>query len=158
MQEQQALLGTLEDDKRQVRTEMDGVMRLYLDQKISGDGFASQYGPLEVRFKQLSDQISEIQGELDFLKIRALSGDEILTEARDLYSRWPDLTREEKRRIIETITEKITLGKDDVTIDLCYLPSSSEIMADRQRNFTGSSRRPASRLPGTSSCPSRARS
>jgi hypothetical protein len=109
---------------------MDRVMRLSLDEKISADGFASEYSPLEVRFKQLSDQIPEIQGELDFLKIRALSGDEILTKARDLYAHWPDLSRDEKRRIIETVTEQITISKDDVTIDLSYLPSSSEIMTE----------------------------
>jgi site-specific DNA recombinase len=136
MQEQQALLGTLEEDRRKVRTEMDRVMRLYLDEKISADGFAREYGPLELRFKQLSEQVPEIQAALDFLKIRALSGEEILAEAKDLYSRWPDLTREEKRKIIETITEKITVGKDDVTIDLCYLPSSSEFMAERQRDLS----------------------
>jgi len=147
IQEKQALLGTLEEDRRKVRTEMDRVMRLYLDQKISGDGFASEYGPLEGRFKQLSDQTPEIQGELDFLKIRALSGDEILAEARDLYTRWPDLSRVEKRRITETVTEKITVGKDDVTIDLCYLPSSSEIMAEKQRKLTDSSPQSTSRWP-----------
>jgi site-specific DNA recombinase len=155
--EKQTLLSTLEEDRRKVRAEMDRVMRLYLDEKISGDGFASEYGPLETRFKQLSDQIPEIQGELDFLKIRALSSDEILTEAKDLYGRWRELTREEKRKIVETITEKITVGKEDVTIDLCYLPSSSEFVTEKQRNFTDSSQRRASPRPETSACPSRAR-
>ncbi len=137
---------------------MDRVMRLYLDEKISADGFASEYTPLEARFKQVSDQIPAIQGDLDFLKIRALSGDEILTEARDLYARWPDLSRDEKRKIIESVTEKIMVGKDDVTIDLCYLPSPSEFMAEEQRNLRDSSRRPASRWRGRSPFPSRAQS
>jgi site-specific DNA recombinase len=158
MWKKQALLETLEDDRRKVRSEMDRVMRLYLDEKISADGFASEYTPLEARFKQLSDQLPEIQGDLDFLKIRALSGDEILAEARDLYSRWSDLSRDEKRKIIETVAEKITVGKDDVTIDLCYLPSPSEVMAEEQRNLRGSSPPPASRWREKSWCPSRGRS
>jgi site-specific DNA recombinase len=85
IQEKEALLGTLDEDRHKARAEMDQVMRLYLDQKISADGFAIEYAPLKGRFKQLSDQLPEIQGELDFLRIRALSGDEILAEARDLY-------------------------------------------------------------------------
>jgi site-specific DNA recombinase len=147
IREKQTLLATLEDDRRKVKAEMDRVMRLYLDEKISEDGFASEYGPSEIRLKQLSDQLPELQGELDFLKIRALSSDEILTEAKDLYARWQNLTHDEKRKIVEAITERITVGKDDVTIDLCYLPSSAEFVAEKQRNFTGSSPRPASQRP-----------
>jgi site-specific DNA recombinase len=77
-----------------------------------------------------------VQGEIDFLKIQYLSSDEVLTEARDLYSRWPDLAFEEKRQIVENIVEKITVGKDEVAIDLCCLPSPSEITAIRSHNFT----------------------
>ncbi len=84
-----------------------------------------------------------LQAEIDFLKVQYLSSDDILTEAKDLYTRWPKLSQEEKRKVIENITEKIIIGKDDVTIDLCYIPSSSEIMANRQRNVRDSSPPPA---------------
>ena len=77
------------------------------------------------------------------MKIQYLSRDEILSEAKDLYSRWPSLASEEKRSLIENITEKIVIGKDDVTIDLCYLPSASEIVATKQHNLKGSWRPPA---------------
>ncbi len=92
------------------------------------------YKPLEERLKQLKDQFPRLEGEIDYLKSRYLSKDEILHEAKDLYSRWPKLDREEKRQIIENITEKITIGQKDITIDLCYLPSASEIVAKRQRS------------------------
>jgi len=53
------------------------------------------------------------------------------------------LEAEEKRKVVENITERIVIGKDDVTINLCYLPSSSEIMAEKQRGLTDSSPRQA---------------
>jgi len=37
--------------------------------------------------------------------------------------------------MIEVITEKITIGKDEISIDLFYLPSFSESMTLRQYNF-----------------------
>jgi len=49
-----------------------------------------------------------------------------------------DLNSDEKRKIIESITEKVIIDKEDVTINLCYLPSSSERMAVSQRNIRGS--------------------
>lgn len=70
------------------------------------------------------DQIPEIQGEIDFLKIQYLSSDQILFEAKDLYTKWPQLQNEEKRKVIENITDRITIGSDDINIELCYLPSS----------------------------------
>ena len=120
------------------------MMRLYLDDKITPDGFGTQYRPLEERSKQINEQLPQLQGELDFLKIKFLSSDEVLTEARDLYSRWPSLESQDKRKIVENITDRITIGKDDVTIDLCYLPSSSEMMVEKSRNLKGSWRRRAS--------------
>ncbi|MFO7951234.1 MAG: hypothetical protein R6U91_00250, partial [Bacillota bacterium] len=97
------------------------------------------YKPLEERLNQIGKQIPEIQGEIDFLKIQYLSKDEILNEAKDLYSRWNGLTVEERRKIVESITEKVIVGKEDVTINLCYLPTTSpELVASSQRNFMGS--------------------
>ena len=49
-------------------------------------------------------------------------------------SRWPELEQTEKRKIIENILQKIVIGHEDVAISLCYLPSSAEIMTERQRN------------------------
>jgi hypothetical protein len=59
---------------------------------------------------------------------------EILSEAKDLYSRWPKLNKEEKRKIIETITEKIVVAEKDIEINLCYLPPSSELASSWQHN------------------------
>lgn len=138
IKEKEELLQGLEKEHRKVQKGMDKVYRLYMEDELTPQGFGRQYRPLENRLKQLDDEIPRLQGEIDFLKISYLSSDEILNEARDLYTRWPSLTFDEKRKIVENITEKVTVGKDDVLIDLCYLPSSSEMTAERQQNSRGS--------------------
>ena len=122
---------------------MEKTYRAYINDEIPMEGLGRHYKPLEERLKQIGDQIPEIQGEIDFLKIQYISSDQIFNEAKDLYSRWPELTSEEKRKIIENITEKIIVGNEDVTINLTYLPSSSELMATGQHNRRGSWPRPA---------------
>ena len=82
----------------------------------------------------MQDRIPEAQAEIDFLKIQYLSSDQVLHEARDLYTRWPSLSTEEKRSIVEHITEQITITDDEVTITLAYLPSSSELVTTEQQN------------------------
>ena len=83
-----------------------------------------QFRPLEERAKQLEDEIPTLQAEIAFLEIQYLSSDEILSEAKDLYSRWPSLDQAEKRKIVEVITEKIAVSDQEITINLCYLPPS----------------------------------
>jgi site-specific DNA recombinase len=105
--------------------------KLYLDDQISKAGFGKRYKPMEERLSQIDEQIPALEGQIDYLKSQYLSEDEVLHEARYLYSRWTKLKREEKRQIIETITEKNIIGQKDITINLCYLPSPSKSMAER---------------------------
>lgn len=130
--EKEKLLESIASDRKRLKSEMDKLYGLYLDDGISRNGFQERYTPLEERLRQIDNQIPELQGEIDFLKIQYLSSDEILHEARDLYARWQQLSFDEKKKIIETITEKITIGKNDIEINMCYLPSSWELTAKGQ--------------------------
>jgi len=137
IREKTELLDALLKERAKLDEEMEKVYRLYLADKITADGFGFKYKPLEERKRQLDDEIPTLQGEVDFLKIQHLSSNEVIAEAQDLERSWPQLVHEEKRRIVEAITQKITVGKDDLAIDLCYLPSLSEITAKRQRTSRG---------------------
>ena len=132
--ESQQQLSSLNNEKAKVQREMDKTYQLYLDDRISKPGFGKRYKPLEERQKQLEDEIPKLEGQIDFLKSQYLSKDEILHEARDLYSKWPNLDREQKRQIIENITRKITVAQKSIAIDLFYLPSPSKSMAERARS------------------------
>ena len=66
--------------------------------------------------------------------MRQVSAEEVLAEASDLHRRWPSFGPEEKRRIIESIVEKITLTTDEFDVTWSYLPSSEEL-TKRQRNL-----------------------
>jgi site-specific DNA recombinase len=121
---------------------MEKVYRVYVADRVSVDGFGELYKPLEARQKALGDEIPRLQGEIDFLKIQHLSSEDVVSEAQDLYSRWPHLEFSEKRKVVENITERITIGKNEVAIDFCYLPSFSEDVAKGSRGNMGSSPRP----------------
>jgi site-specific DNA recombinase len=136
IKDKEQLLRTLEAEQARVQEEMKKVYRLYVEDKITGDGFAREYKPLEERLKAMEDQVPHLQAEVDFLKIQYMSSDEIISEAKDLWTRWPDLAAEEKRQVVENITEKLVIGKDEVDIQLCYLPSPSQNVAGRQRNLS----------------------
>lgn len=138
IKEKALLLEAILKEKDQVRRNMDKVMKLYLQDQISSKGFAKEYQPLEERLVQLENQIPELQGELDFLKIKAASSDQIAKDAVNLYERWPELGPEEKRTIVEAITDKITIAENEIKIDLTYLPNPLENMANGARSLARS--------------------
>ena len=120
-----------------VRAEMRKVYQLYQTDQISPEGFGKLYKPLEEQERSLTGELPKMQGEVDGLQMHQTSADDVLEEATNLHKRWPGFTPEEKRRIIESITEKIVLTGDEIDITFCYLPSSEEL-TKRQRNLSGS--------------------
>jgi site-specific DNA recombinase len=127
LEDKQRLLESRKTEGDKVRQESDRTYRLYLENQISAEAFGNFFKPLEERQKQLDEEMPRLQAEIDFLKINAFSSDQVVNDAHDLQSRWPHLEREEKRKIVECITNKIVIEKDEVSIDLCYLPSSKEL-------------------------------
>lgn len=116
------LLTVLETERQKVASKIDQLHDLYQSGMIDKTGFGAKYYPMADRLRQLDDEIPVAQAELDVMKIGHLSEEEIFTGAQDLYDRWPSLPDSEKRAIIEAITEKIVIGKDEVEINLLYAP------------------------------------
>ena len=65
---------------------------------------------------------------MDILEVNNLSAAEIASQASSLYDQWQTMRPEEKREIIEVITDKIIVGKDEITINLCYAPSCKDMV------------------------------
>ena len=105
---------------------------LYQQEKLDADGFSKFYTPLLERRKQLEAELPRLEAEVDILKVSNLSAEEIASQASNLYDHWQTMQPEEKREIIEIITDKIIIGKDEITINLSYAPSCKD-MANRWR-------------------------
>jgi site-specific DNA recombinase len=119
------LLKVLEAEREKLNSEIEKLHDLYQSEMIDKHGFGAKYLPWADRFRQLDEEIPAAQAELDVMKISQLSEEEVLWGAKDLYERWPQLSAEEKRRIIEAITEKIIIGNDEVEINLYYAPQAA---------------------------------
>jgi site-specific DNA recombinase len=150
-------LEVTERDLATVQREIDKAYRLYMDDRISPAGFQRLNDPLEARRAELERQLPIARGEIDFLKIQALSRDEILTGARDLFEQWTRMDGPEKRNILEAVCERIVIGKSDVTVELCYQTVPLESLSTEQHGLTDSSRRRASRAPAARSIAPHAR-
>lgn len=147
--EKEDLLEALGRERGKVQDAMDDAWNLYSARKVTMDQFEERHRPHETRMAEIKEAIPRLQAEIDFLKINFLSSDVILTEAQDLYGRWPQLDFPAKRKIVENITDRIHIGRDTIHIELCYLPSSED-MAKRQHLNTGCSSPQVCTTPGRS--------
>lgn len=118
------LITLLEGERKKLAREIDKLHVLYQQDQIDAAGFGERYRPLRERLEQIDHELPAKQAEVDVLRISAVSQEEVLSEAQQLHVRWPDLQIDEKRTIIETIVEKITIGQGDIDISLLYVPSA----------------------------------
>lgn len=131
-------LESLQQNRERIRKEMDKLIKLHSTEQIPTEDFGSYYTPLSTQFKQIESSIPAVEAQLDFIKIQQLNGDHILENAESLYERWPKLEHESKRRIIEELTESITIGNEDISISFNYSPSPFQITPNSQHNLRDS--------------------
>lgn len=132
----QSTIERLGSELKTIQSQINGLFALYDQGQIPTSGFKDRYNPIFEHQQVLQKQLAEAQGALDALRIDDLSADQILIEGQSLGDRWPHLSREEKRKIIEDLTEEITVAKDEVTINVLYFPSAttSKNATKRQQN------------------------
>jgi hypothetical protein len=89
-------------------------------------GHAGHHRPIAEQRAQVENELPRLEAERDVLRIGMLSREEVLDEAKDLAARWAELSWEHRRQIVETITDRIVIGKEGVEISLLQVPFGSD--------------------------------
>jgi len=136
MADREKLIANAERELAKIEAEEKRLFDLYYAGGLSTDDFGRAHRPLSARRTQLEDELPRVQAELDVLRISLLSREEAMDEARDLATRWERLPSDEKRQIVETITDRIVIGTEDVEITLLHLPATNDAgKATRPQGF-----------------------
>ncbi len=136
--EKEKLIENRKREGTRVQGEIDRLFQLYFDGEIPKEGFGKKYAPLEHRQKQIDADVATLQAEIDSAKIIQINRDHVLNEARNLNSRWPELSPDQKKTIVQMTTDEVIVGKDEIEICLAYLPTSPLDRADKGTDHVGS--------------------
>jgi site-specific DNA recombinase len=123
LQEKEALLKSIRSEHTALLKKLEAKIDMRATGELTKEDFATFYNPVQTQLRQIDAQIPEVEAEIDFMKIQSLSTGTIIEEAKDLYTNWKALPFEEKRSVIETITERIEIDTDTINISLSYLPA-----------------------------------
>jgi site-specific DNA recombinase len=130
--EKRALLASQQAAETRLTGKMDDLVDLYHAKQISKGDFGERYQPLEAQREQLRDSIPKLHGELDALVISRAATGQMTHEAGDLFVHWPNFEPEEKRRIVDQLCERITVGDE---IEFTFRPFQPEPQ-DRDKKAT----------------------
>jgi site-specific DNA recombinase len=137
--ERENQLKTLQKEALKIQSRLDKLIDLNLNNELPTEGFKHHYNPLFEQLQQIQDQIPQTEGEILALRQNEESSKYLFSEAQNLYSKWQTFSRDEKRNIIESITDSIIVDTEDIVINLKYLmPPSPLNPSDGQHNFRGS--------------------
>lgn len=141
LDEKQQIIESMQNEIVKSKQQMDKVYKLYLEDKISGDGFKEKYSPLEDKVKALKSSIEEHERDLQNTQLSDISIEEVLKNGKGLADSWKSLNQEEKTQLVQEITEEIIISEDSIDIALSYAPLLDR--GKRQRTNMGYKQQPA---------------
>lgn len=125
IKEKELLLKQAKHEYATIFKKAQDTLDLRLAGELTKELFTPLYKPIEERLLQLNDYIPYLEAEIDILKMNILSSETVIEEARTLYEQWQTAPFEQKRGIVEIITESITVEDQDITITLATLSAPS---------------------------------
>ena len=133
--ERERRLKAAAEEAEDLRRKAAEMVKMRVGGEMSRESFMEHHKPLEDRLKQLSDHIPELEADISFMRVQADSSETVLHEAKMLYERWPLMTYEERRDIVERITEAVLIDDEDITIKLAYEPAALKNAGKEQTVF-----------------------
>ncbi|MFY0629993.1 MAG: recombinase family protein [Flavobacteriaceae bacterium] len=137
--EKQQLLNTNITKRDELKKKIDKIIALHVDDKITKEAFKEYHDPLYGELTLVKQEVVALESEIKSRTIQQESVNLVIDDAVSLYANWNNFNRDEKRRLVEMITERITIGKDDqIHIKLYRLMPQrhfSELETNGQRNL-----------------------
>jgi len=136
-------LNNLKKEQENLNKEIENLLLLHNQGQIKTEAFQTYHEKPYIQLIQIEQTISELEKEISTFSKDENTSKRIIEEAKNLYEKWDTLSHMQKRNIIEIITDKIIIGKEDVEINLYrILPDESistsfELGTNEQHNLYG---------------------
>lgn len=134
LREKEALVALTTAEHARLQAEDERLYQLYQGGQFTAEEYGRRFRPLADRRAQLEDEIPALTAQCDLMRITLASELEAFSEAKDLYGHWEELATSEKRILVEAITDKIVVGREEIEIQLISLPMAEKRL-DRERNL-----------------------
>lgn len=125
-----SLASTLTAERGRVERERDKVYRAFMDDHLDSETFGQLYQQHVTRLETISEELPRLKTEIDSLERSNDSAVEVVANAHSLYERWPKLTFEERREIVETLIDRIEIDGERINLHMAFLPPTDSKTQD----------------------------
>ncbi|MEX0813183.1 MAG: recombinase family protein [Chitinophagales bacterium] len=132
--EKKKALSAIQSKIKELEIEINNLVQLHKEGEIPTKGFGELYNPIYEQLNQQRDTIPKLEGEIQALEQLQTSSEYMFDEARSVYKKWTTYSIDEKREIVNTITESIIVGEEDITINLLYLTPPNALLHETHSN------------------------
>jgi len=123
--EKKALLDNAKRASEKLSKQINELVIMRAEGEMTKESFASMYWPAEQQLRQIEQTIPELEAEIDVRTIQVMNSDKVLTDAKAVYDHWREVPFDEKRAIVEIVTNAIVVGEREINISLAYTPEFS---------------------------------
>lgn len=102
---------------------IDALVALYQKGLLDDAGFAQRYEPHRTERDALAEELARLESHKGKVAARLTRQADALAETRNIHERWADMELPDKRRLIETVVDRVTIDEDSVTFDYLFNPT-----------------------------------
>ncbi len=103
-------------------SQIDSLLSLHQSGSIDEQGFAKRYKPLGERNRELQAELPRLRDKHHKLGANLNLQAEALKEAQDIATRYPQMAFSERRRLVETVVERLTVGDEEMEFSYLFNP------------------------------------
>jgi len=127
LKDKEQQLEKLKKEQEKLELHIEKLLILHTEGKIATEAFHSYHQKPYEQIQQIKQSIITLDNSIIHCNKSQNSAESIIDIAKNLYEKWNDLNHQKKREVIETITEKIIIGDNDIDINLYrILPENEE--------------------------------
>ncbi|MEL6612584.1 MAG: hypothetical protein AAFQ53_10850, partial [Bacteroidota bacterium] len=93
-----------------------------MEDHLDSETFGQLYQQHAARLETIGEELPRLKTEIDALERSNDSAVEVVANAHSLYERWPKLTFEERREIVETLIDRIDIDGERINLHMAFLP------------------------------------
>ena len=98
------------------------MLTLHQSGAIDQEGFAKRYKPLGDRNRELSAELPRLIEKRQKLSNNLNRQADVVAETEDVAKRYPTMAFADRRRLVETVVERVTVGDDEVQFGYLFDP------------------------------------
>lgn len=113
LNDKKKLLDGRKKKKEELEERIEKIIALHIDNQISKEAFRSYHDQPYEELQEVKQEILQLETEIQATSMEHSSVEMVVDSATSLYTNWDNFKHSQKRKLIEMITERITIGKDD---------------------------------------------